>query len=197
VNNSPLPSPADRLTDLSHQLSEGAEAWETDNQGRWLVAPLIAMIAAFIKEIAESLAQLAALIRDGKLVPVPPAAPRQGSSRPAGTPSQRATPSAWTEWPAAAAAAEQNVPLAEPETAAPAGQESQTARPTSRNPRIARSAAPKAAKPAAKPQPARQTPKASPLCGILSAHWSGVQPKSKKARYKPDPWHALNVPISK
>ncbi len=77
------PTPAERLTELSSLLSRGAEA--CDN-GWWLAAPLMAMIATWLRDMAESLAHLAALLQAGKLL-LQPAAPNQGTSRPAGKPS--------------------------------------------------------------------------------------------------------------
>jgi hypothetical protein len=182
VNKSPLPSPADRLTDLSHRLSAGADAWEADNEGRWLVAPLIAMIAAFIKEIAESLAQLAALIRDGKLVPQPAPAPRQGNSRPASKPTEQTNESRRTP----AATAQTRFPLPEPETAAlpPPSPESPSQTPRS-----------------ASPRPGARRPTAPETTGPASAwsppaHWHKVRPKPEMAWDRPAPWHAHIVAIS-
>jgi hypothetical protein len=198
VNNSPPPSPADRLTDLSHRLGEGADAWGAENEGRWLVAPLIALIVSFIKEIAESLASLAALIRDGKLVPVPPAAPRQGIPRPAGKPN---TPASRSPWPAPAEAEQLDVPPAEPEMAAmPAvspGPESPAPRPTGRMTGAKRAPAPRAGTPAPAAKIPNPSPVQRPFPGLSPTHWPRVHPNPKTARPKPAPWHVHFVTLTK
>ena len=196
MNNAPLPSPADRLTDLSLRLSEGADAWGSDNEGRWLVAPLIALIVGFIKDIAESLARLAALIRDGKLVPQPPSAPRQGSNRPAG----QSKPASRSPWPVAPESAPWDFPLPEPEVAeTPAVspvRESGTQRPN----QTAGAKRP-AASPAIEQPPACQTrqpsaPQAS-RPRVVPRQWPRVHPSPKMRYTKPTPWHVQFVTITK
>jgi hypothetical protein len=114
--NKPAPRSQDELlTELSLRLSAGADAWDAEKHG-WLLAPVMAFIAAWIREIAESLRSLAALIRDGKLVLPVPSAPERGASRPAATPRQRSSHSHRSpsqKRPVPAAAAAHCAPLAE------------------------------------------------------------------------------------
>jgi len=187
VNDLPHPTPAERLTDLSLRLGSGADAWEADDTGWWLPAPLVALIVSFIKEIAESLATLAALIRDGKLVPQPPSAPRQGSHRPSGKASTPASESSGPA-PVPAEAAQWQFPRAEPDmAAAPAT----SAEPASATPQGTR---PQATKPPTKPLPAPKTPKLPPVqaqsSGRVFLLWPGTCPSPKTTSPKPAPWHA-------
>lgn len=181
MNNEPTLSPAERLAGLSIQLNQGAEAWEADHQGGWLPAPLIAMIVTWIKEIAEAFAALAALLRDGKLVPPAPAAPRQGES-PAGKPATlRPAPAAQVRSPRA------KPEMAEPPATGPGpGQDAQILRPD-RKPGPDWAIRP--ILPPSHPNP--------PSTRLASAHWPRVRPKPKTARTKPTPWHAHIVSTSK
>jgi hypothetical protein len=173
VIETPNPTPADRLTDLSHRLSEGAEAWRS-GEGPWLPAPLIAMIVAFIGDIAEALKSLAALLREGKLDLQPQSAPQESESesRAAGQPTHRPQSLA-SRRPAKAA----NRPVrANPEMAEmPA---------TAPRPTRVEHPAPQVVKWQAMP-PHHPTPHATP------------PPIPKTAWNKPAPWHAHNVTISK
>jgi hypothetical protein len=76
---------SEKLKEFSLRLNQAVEA---DSVNWRLPAWLVAMIVAFIKEIAESFAELAKLLREGKIT-LQPAAPRQGTKRRAGTPSKR------------------------------------------------------------------------------------------------------------
>ncbi len=113
--NNPAPrSPDERLTDLSLMLGRGADACD---KSFWLLTPLMALIATWLRDMAESLATLAALIREGKLLPQPASAPREGDSLPAGqrNPLPNRSPSKLRPKPAASA--QVHIPCVDPETA--------------------------------------------------------------------------------
>ncbi len=167
--NNPAPRSQDELlTELSLRLSAGADACESADHG-WLIGLLMAFIANWIREIAENLRNLAALIRDGKLVLQPPA-PCQGTSRPAGKPTKRANRSPRMPGPATAATA-QSVPLAEPETVA---MPAEAPEPVSRTPRPSPDI-----REWTKPPPLR-----SPSLRVVSAHWPRVRPIPKNGLFQ-------------
>jgi hypothetical protein len=120
MNSTPA-TQAQKLTEFSLRLSQAVEA----DCAEWrLPAWLVALIVAFIKEIAESLAELAKLLREGKLNLQPPA-PRQGIRRPAtraSAPGMRTGRSHRTPRPAGAAVPLQ-VPTADPQGEPPAAPE--------------------------------------------------------------------------
>jgi hypothetical protein len=123
VNNPAPRSPDVLLTELSLRLGQGADACDTGDQG-WLLAPLMALIVGWLREIAETLARLADLTRDGEIDPRV-SAPRQGGNRPGGKPGQRPTrsPSPPRPTPAAVATPRSHAPRASIANAAapPAG----------------------------------------------------------------------------
>ncbi len=166
MNSAPA-TPAEKLTEFSLRLSQ---AVEEDAAGWVLPAWLVAMIVAFIKEIAESFAELAKLMREGK-IPLQPSAPH-GTRCPARTATKRTGRSSRT---ARLRPATPELPVA----------------PTVPEAEELPAAAPRAGHPAQSPQtPPLRWPHPAPTgraCG----------PPIPFSRFAmPLPWHAHNVPLS-
>ncbi len=104
---------SEKLKEFSLRLTQAVEA---DSVGWRLPGWLVAMIVAFIKEIAESFAELAKLMREGK-IPLQPSAPH-GTRRPARTATKRSGRSSGTARLRPATAPER-VPPACPEAEEP------------------------------------------------------------------------------
>jgi hypothetical protein len=155
----------DRLTGLLQQFGEEMTTGVTET--RWLPAPLVTWILALIKEFIETFTNLAAQLRDGKIV-LQPAAPQESAPRTAKPATRKAQPSA-------AAAAR---PARKPGIRTPRAEEAEI-------PPASREAE------AEQPHPAPQ-PQARP-----AAPWPAwVAPQRKTTFSRPSRWQAHNVAIS-
>ncbi len=172
------PTPAEKLKEFSLRLNQAVEA---DSANWRLPAWLVAMIVAFIKEIAESFAELAKLLREGK-IPLP-SAPRHGTSHRTGSPKKRVP-----------TARQARTPRPTPDRTEPpaevAGPEWQTQL-LCEAPEIERQTAP--VPPAPQPEPPATAPAAERLRGSIPL--ASGPPIQIRAWDKHLPWHALNVPF--
>ncbi len=177
-------TPAEKLKEFSLRLNEAVEA---DSANWRLPAWLVALIVGFIKEIVEAFAELAKLLREGKL-PLHPSAPRQGASRPAGSPKKRV--------PTARQAC---FPLPDPEMAEPEMAEPPATAPGPAQPTQSLGVTPEAERPAAPIPPAPQPWK--PATTATERHRRGSIPLASgppaqfAAWDKHLSWHAHNVTI--